>query len=106
MEKVTLNKKEAAALLGISEGMVTRWVVTGRLKAYRKSDKRHSPYLFTREDCLEALTAVPIKPAVARYTSKVDWMPEPMALRRERIDKELEELLRPKKRVVKKKKEK
>lgn len=39
MEKLTLTRKEAAQLLGISTATVTQWVLEGRLKAYRVSDK-------------------------------------------------------------------
>ncbi len=49
MEKLTLTRKEAAKLLGISTATVTQWVLEGRLKAYRVSDRPKSPYLFTRE---------------------------------------------------------
>ncbi|HII3191050.1 TPA: excisionase family DNA-binding protein [Enterobacter asburiae] len=62
MEKLTLTRKEAAELLGVSRGTVTRWVVEGRLKAYRISDSPKSPLLFTREDCMIALQAVPVEP--------------------------------------------
>ncbi|MBF2747792.1 excisionase family DNA-binding protein [Enterobacter bugandensis] len=43
--KITLTRKEAAELLGISRGTVTRWVLEGRLKAYRISDSPSSPFL-------------------------------------------------------------
>ncbi|EHN5647299.1 helix-turn-helix domain-containing protein [Salmonella enterica] len=58
MDKITLTRAEAAELLGISTATVTEWVRTGRLKAYRVSDKPKSPYLFTKEDCMAALTSV------------------------------------------------
>ncbi|QHM95979.1 helix-turn-helix domain-containing protein [Kosakonia sacchari] len=56
MEKLTLTRKEAAAILGVSTLTVSRWVSEGRLKAYRVSNKPKSPYLFTREDCIAALS--------------------------------------------------
>lgn len=58
MDKITLTRAEAAELLGISTATVTEWVRTGRLIAYRVSDKPKSPYLFTKEDCMAALTSV------------------------------------------------
>lgn len=58
MDKITLTRAEAAKLLGISTVTVSEWVRTGRLKAYRVSDKPKSPYLFTKDDCLAALTSV------------------------------------------------
>ncbi|HAT2608021.1 TPA: excisionase family DNA-binding protein [Kluyvera intermedia] len=98
MEKITLTKKEAAELLGISTRIVTEWVAEGRLKAYRMSSKPQSPYLFTREDCIAALIAVPVESRTERHTPKVDWVPEPTPLRLKRVNKELEELLKPRKR--------
>ncbi|EIF0142797.1 excisionase family DNA-binding protein, partial [Salmonella enterica] len=38
VEKITLTRKEAAELLGISTVTVTQWVLDGRLKAYRISN--------------------------------------------------------------------
>lgn len=58
MDKITLTRSEAAELLGISTATVTQWVRTGRLKAYRVSDKSRSPYLFTKDDCMTALKSV------------------------------------------------
>ncbi|HBR0975146.1 TPA: helix-turn-helix domain-containing protein [Klebsiella variicola] len=58
MDKATLTRTEAAELLGVSTATVTEWVRCGRLKAYRKSDKPKSPYLFTKEDCLSAIAFV------------------------------------------------
>lgn len=63
MEKITLTRKEAAELLGISTATVTQWVSEGRLKAYRVNDRPKSPYLFTKEDCQAALMAVEVEPA-------------------------------------------
>lgn len=59
MEKLTLTRKEAAELLGVSTATVTQWVLDSRLKAYRISDRPKSPYLFTKEDCWAALITVP-----------------------------------------------
>ncbi|MHA6305721.1 excisionase family DNA-binding protein [Hafnia paralvei] len=56
MEKLTLSKKEAAELLGISTSTLTQWIVTGRIRATRKNlNAPRSPYLFTKADCLAAL---------------------------------------------------
>ncbi|MGA4520433.1 MULTISPECIES: helix-turn-helix domain-containing protein [Citrobacter freundii complex] len=66
MEKLTLTRKEAAAILGISTATVTQWVLEGRLKAYRVSDRPKSPYLFTKEDCQTALLAVEVEPTKLR----------------------------------------
>lgn len=55
MEKLTLTRKEAAELLGISTATLTQWVKTGRLRAIKMSDKEKSRYLFTREDCIASL---------------------------------------------------
>lgn len=93
MEKITLTRKEAAELLGISITTVTQWVREGRLKAYRVSDRPKSQYLFTREDCQAAISAVQVHsraehhlPAVSKY--------ETATLKQERIDRELNELLK------------
>ena len=66
MEKLTLTRKEAAAILGISTATVTQWVLEGRLKAYRVSDRPKSPYLFPKEDCQTALLAVEVEPTKLR----------------------------------------
>ncbi len=66
MEKLTMTRKEAAELLGISTAIVTQWVLEGRLKAYRVSDRPKSPYLFTKEDCKAALLAVEVEPTKLR----------------------------------------
>ncbi|EIJ8808319.1 helix-turn-helix domain-containing protein, partial [Salmonella enterica] len=66
VEKITLTRKEAAELLGISTVTVTQWVLDGRLKAYRISNRPKSPYLFTREDCQAALLAVEVEPTKQR----------------------------------------
>ncbi|WP_447765918.1 helix-turn-helix domain-containing protein [Enterobacter asburiae] len=55
-----MTRKEAAELLGISIATVTQWVQEGRLKAYWVSDRPKSPYLLTRGDCQEAISAVQV----------------------------------------------
>ncbi|MCK7090208.1 helix-turn-helix domain-containing protein [Enterobacter chuandaensis] len=70
MEKLTLTRKEAAELLGISTATVTQWVLEGRLKAYRLSDRPKSPYLFTKEDCKAALLAVEVEPTKLRIKER------------------------------------
>ncbi|WP_233610530.1 helix-turn-helix domain-containing protein [Citrobacter sp. FDAARGOS_156] len=70
MEKLTLTRKEAAELLGISIGTVTQWVLDGRLKTYRVSNRPKSPYLFTREDCQSALLAGEVEPTKLRNKVK------------------------------------
>lgn len=49
-------------LIGVSKTMVRKWALSVRLTAYRNDDRPKSPYLFTREDCLSALQAVPVEP--------------------------------------------
>ena len=66
VKKLTLTRKEAAAIIGISTATVTQWVLEGRLKAYRVSDRPKSPYLFTKEDCQAALLAVEVEPTKLR----------------------------------------
>lgn len=94
MEKITLTRKEAAELLGISMGTVTQWVLEGRLKAYRVSDKPKSPYLFTREDCLAAISAVQVQPRAERYSSPPESLSELIILKNRRLEKELNDLLK------------
>lgn len=94
MEKLTLTRKEAAELLGISIATVTQWVQEGRLKAYRVSDRPKSPYLFTREDCQIAISAVQVQSRAERHLSPAASTYEPAALKHERINKELNELLK------------
>lgn len=66
MNRLTITRKEAAKLLGISTATVTQWVHEGRLKAYRVSDRPKSPYLFTKEDCQATLLAVEVEPTMLR----------------------------------------
>ncbi|MCK6873123.1 excisionase family DNA-binding protein [Enterobacter roggenkampii] len=94
MEKLTLTRKEAAELLGISIATVTQWVQEGRLKAYRVSDRPKSPYLFTREDCQAAISAVQVQSRAERHLSPAASTYEPTALKHEKLDRELKELLK------------
>ena len=94
MEKLTLTRKEAAELLGISRGTVTRWVLEGRLKAYRISDSPKSPLLFTREDCMAALQAVPVEPVRLREREVKREKEEYFSLRQKDASKELDALLK------------
>lgn len=94
MERLTLTRKEAAELLGISTATVTQWFLEGRLKAYRVSDRPKSPYLFTREDCQVAIFAVQVQSDAERHLSSDYSTYEPAALKNERLDRELNELLK------------
>ena len=78
MEKLTLSKKEAAELLGISTSTLTQWVVTGRIRATRKNlNAPRSPYLFTKADCLDALAqgVTVSRPTAASPQLKYDKIP-------------------------------
>lgn len=93
MEKITLTRKEAAELLGISTATVTQWVLEGRLKAYRLSDKPKSPYLFTKEDCQAALLAVEVEPfrmntRKGKHQSEVEFN-----MRQKEVNKKLRKML-------------
>lgn len=94
MEKITLTRKDAAKLLGISTATVTEWVASGRLKAYRINDKPKSPYLFIREDCLAALQAVPVEPVRLRERDVHHETEEKYFRRQKDISKELDALLK------------
>lgn len=94
MEKLTLTRKEAAQLLGISTATVTQWVLEGRLKAYRVSERPKSPYLFTREDCQAAISAVRVQPRAERHSLSPNLISQSTALQNHRLDKELNELLK------------
>jgi len=98
IEKVTLTKKEATAFLGISQRVLMEWIMEGRLTAYRLSSKPKSPYLFLREDCLDALMKLKYEPVCptdfkGKNYQSVDctspWY-------RAKVKKELDELLKPK----------
>ncbi len=94
MDKLTLTRKEAAEILGISTATVTQWVVGGRLKAYRVSDKPRSPYLFTREDCHAALKAVPVETVCVKGREVKTIHKETLLSRHKAASKELKELLK------------
>ncbi|HAS0880918.1 helix-turn-helix domain-containing protein [Enterobacter roggenkampii] len=94
MEKLTMTRKEVAELLGISRGTVTRWVLEGRLKAYRISDRPRAPLLFTREDCIAALQAVPVEPVLMIEREMKREKEESFFLRRKDASKELDALLK------------
>ncbi|WP_247753557.1 helix-turn-helix domain-containing protein [Citrobacter freundii] len=95
MEKLTLTRKEAAAILGISTATVTQWVLNGRLKAYRVNNRPKSPYLFTREDCLNALQAVPAVTVELKRLNEREGMKTESLLRRQKeTSNELDELLK------------
>ncbi|WP_234427107.1 excisionase family DNA-binding protein [Kosakonia radicincitans] len=94
MEKLTLTRKEAAELLGISAGTVRQWVLEGRLRAYRVSNSPNSPYLFTREDCLAALQAVPAEPIRLREKEAKHEKAEAYFRLQKDVSKELDALLK------------
>lgn len=93
MEKLTLTRKEAAKLLGISTATVTQWVMEGRLKAYRVSDKPKSPYLFTREDCQVALLAVEVEPTRLRDKERKVEAEVEFTRRQKEVNKKLRKML-------------
>ncbi len=93
MEKLTLTRKEAAELLGISTATVTQWVMEGRLKAYRVSDKPKSPYLFTREDCQAALLAVEVEPTKLRAKERKIEAAVAFTKRQKEVNKKLRRML-------------
>lgn len=93
-EKLTLTRKEAAAILGISTGTVTQWVLEGRLKAYRVSNSPKSPYLFTREDCLAALQVVTVEPVRLREREGKRKKEESFFRLHKDVSKELDALLK------------
>lgn len=97
MEKLTLTRKEAAELLGISTATVTQWVMEGRLKAYRMNNKPKSPYLFTRENCMAALKEVTVLPRTESNVATKSKRTESTSARNKRIDEELERLLKTRK---------
>lgn len=93
MEKLTLTRKEAAELLGISTATVTQWVLEGRLKAYRVSDRPKSPYLFTKEDCQVALLAVEVEPTKLRGKEEKVEAEMEFARRQKDVNKKLRQML-------------
>ncbi|WP_340163001.1 helix-turn-helix domain-containing protein [Citrobacter cronae] len=93
MEKLTLTRKEAAAILGISTATVTQWVLEGRLKAYRVSNRPKSPYLFTREDCQAALLAVEVEPTNQRNKEEKVEVNVEFTRRQKEVNKKLRQML-------------
>lgn len=93
MEKLTMTRKEAAELLGISTATVTQWVLEGRLKAYRVSDRPKSPYLFTREDCQAALLAVEVEPTKQRNKKEKVEVDVEFTRRQKEVNKKLRQML-------------
>jgi len=93
MERLTLTRKEAAELLGISTATVTQWVLEGRLKAYRVSDRPKSPYLFTKEDCQAALLAVEVEPTKLRGKEQKVEAEMEFSRRQKEMNKKLRKML-------------
>lgn len=93
LEKLTLTRKEAAELLGISTATVTQWVLDGRLKAYRVSDRPKSPYLFTKEDCQTALLAVEVEPTKLRDKARKLEADAEFTRRQKTVNKRLRQML-------------
>ncbi|MGJ7629683.1 excisionase family DNA-binding protein [Citrobacter cronae] len=93
MEKLTMTRKEAAELLGISTATVTQWVLDGRLKAYRVSNRPKSPYLFTREDCQAALLAVEVEPTKQRNKEEKVEVNVEFIRRQKEVNKKLRQML-------------
>ncbi len=93
MEKLILTRKEAAELLGLSTATVTQWVLEGRLKAYRVSDRPKSPYLFTREDCQAALLAVEVEPIKLRDKDRKVEADAEFTRRQKTVNKRLRQML-------------
>ncbi|EAN0642306.1 helix-turn-helix domain-containing protein [Salmonella enterica] len=93
VEKITLTRKEAAELLGISTVTVTQWVLDGRLKAYRISNRPKSPYLFTREDCQAALLAVEVEPTKQRNKEEKVEVDVEFTRRQKEVNKKLHLML-------------
>lgn len=93
MEKLTLTRKEAAAILGISTATVTQWVLEGRLKAYRVSDRPKSPYLFTKEDCQAALLAVEVEPIKLKEKERKAEAEVEFTRRQKEVNKKLRQML-------------
>ena len=73
---------------------MTRWVLEGRLKAYRISDSPKSPLLFMREDCMTALQAVPVEPVHLKERLLNCEKEEYFSLRQKDASKELDALLK------------
>ncbi|HAU4725397.1 TPA: helix-turn-helix domain-containing protein [Citrobacter freundii] len=93
MEKLTLTRKEAAELLGLSTATVTQWVLEGRPKAYRVSNRPKSPYLFTKEDCQAALLAVEVEPIKQRNKEEKVEVDVEFTRRQKEVNKKLRQML-------------
>ena len=97
LEKLTLTRKEAAAILGISTATVSQWVKTGRLRAIKISEKENSRYLFTREDCIAALEFGKVDFRAARPATSPQLPPpisqEPGHSKHNDLTKRLDEIL-------------
>lgn len=56
MEEEVFTRDEAAAFLKVYKGTVTEWIRSGRLRASKiNPEKRKSPYLICKSDCIAAL---------------------------------------------------
>ncbi|QCJ71955.1 hypothetical protein C9446_05365 [Providencia heimbachae] len=52
---ITISRKEAAEIIGISENTLSQWCKQGMIAFTKKNPlKRNSPYLFTRAACIAA----------------------------------------------------
>jgi len=99
LEKLTLTRKEAAAILGISTATVSQWVKTGRLRAIKISEKENSRYLFTREDCIAALEFGKVEFRAARPATSPQLTPPPTShqpghFKHNDLTKRLDEILK------------
>ncbi|WP_323870020.1 helix-turn-helix domain-containing protein [Xenorhabdus szentirmaii] len=56
MDRYPLTFNEACRFVGVSPPTLRNWIRTGRLVAVRKDpNKKQSPYLITRQNCIAAL---------------------------------------------------
>ncbi|ELC7377664.1 helix-turn-helix domain-containing protein [Enterobacter asburiae] len=88
-----MTREEVAELLGISTATVTQWVLEGRLKAYRVSNRPKSPYLFTKEDCQAALFAVEVEPTKLRGKEQKAEAELAFTRRQKEVNKKLRQML-------------
>ena len=93
MDRLTMTREEVAELLGISRATVTQWVLEGRLKAYRVSNRPKSPYLFTKEDCQAALFAVEVEPTKLRGKEQKAEAELAFTRRQKEVNKKLRQML-------------
>ena len=55
MSGMTISRKDAAQLIGITENTLSQWCRAGMIAYTRKNPmKKNSPYLFTRAACIAA----------------------------------------------------